>query len=206
MMEKLKGHLFDAKVSKDIAQTREMLFAKAKTYYSSEALNPRPKRGRPPKQVAKVEVEPQVVVDIYTTVPPLCRLFLYLPDIANASSVTFSAKFGTEAELLASLKGSSRVKIDPRLEVLSARLASLRSLSSRLSGLEDLVPKKEARLIKALDQENTSMDTPQPQLTAMFKGMLPGGKKRVKGEESQVPAVKRTKTVTDLTSPKKHRS
>ncbi len=76
-------------------------FAKAKTYYSNEALNPRPKRGRPPKQVAKVEVEPQVTVDMYTTVPPPCRLFLYLPEITSAASVTFSAKFDTEAQLLA---------------------------------------------------------------------------------------------------------
>src|SRR5271169_5649874 len=45
MMEKLKRHLFDAKVSKDVAQMRETLVAKAKTYYSNEALNPRPKRG-----------------------------------------------------------------------------------------------------------------------------------------------------------------
>ncbi len=75
MMEKLKRHLFDAKVSKDIASAREVLFSKAKTYYSNEALNPRPKRGRPPKQVAKVEIEPQVTVDMYTTVPPVCRIF-----------------------------------------------------------------------------------------------------------------------------------
>ena len=51
------------------SQAREILFAKAKTYYSNEALNPRPKRGRPPKQVAKVELEPQVTMDIYTQVP-----------------------------------------------------------------------------------------------------------------------------------------
>lgn len=192
MMEKLKRHLFDVKVAKDIVQVREMLAAKAKTYYSNEALNPRPKRGRPPKQVVKVEVEPQVVVDMYTTVPPACRPFLYLPDITSASGVTFSAKFGTEAELLASLKGSTRVKIDPRLEVLSARLASLRSLSSRLSGLEDLVPAQEVRMIRAVEQEDKS------QFTSMVKGILPGGKKKETPEPA--PLQKKTKMVTQLPS------
>src|SRR3990167_4484827 len=38
MMEKIKRHLFDAKVSKDIATVREALVSKAKTYYSNEAL------------------------------------------------------------------------------------------------------------------------------------------------------------------------
>ena len=65
-------------------QAREALVAKAKTYYSNEALNPRPKRGRPPKQVAKVELEPQMTMDIYTQVPSACRLFLYIPDITSA--------------------------------------------------------------------------------------------------------------------------
>ena len=125
MMEKLKRHLFDSKVPKEIATVREALVTKAKTYYSNEALNPRPKRGRPPKQVAKVEVEPQVTVDMYTTVPPVCRQFLYLPEITSAASVTFSAKFDTEAQLLASLRGSTRIKIDTRLQALSGRLESL---------------------------------------------------------------------------------
>src|SRR5579862_9500611 len=114
MLEKLKKHLFDAKVSKDIASVRETLFSKAKTYYSNEALNPRPKRGRPPKQVAKVEVEPQVTVDLYSTVPPCVRGFLFL--VANTSAVTFSRRFDTEAQLLANLRGSSRVKVDTKLQ------------------------------------------------------------------------------------------
>jgi len=36
-----------------VAQAREVLVQKAKTYYSNEALNPRPKRGRPPKQTSE---------------------------------------------------------------------------------------------------------------------------------------------------------
>jgi len=138
IMEKLKRSLFDSKVPKDISQAREAIAAKAKTYYSNEALNPRPKRGRPPKQVAKVEMEPQVTMDIYTQVPPACRLFLYIPDIASASSVTFSSKFETEEHLLASLRGSPRQRVDEKLEALSQRLESLRHLSNRLAGAEKM--------------------------------------------------------------------
>jgi hypothetical protein len=139
IVEKLKRTLFEAKGPKDVGQAREILFAKAKTYYSNEALNPRPKRGRPPKQVAKVELEPQVTMDIYTQVPPACRHFLYIPDIVSASSVTFSAKFETEEHLLASLRGSPRLRVDEKLEALSQRLESLRHLSSRLAGAEKML-------------------------------------------------------------------
>jgi hypothetical protein len=190
MMEKLKRHLFDAKVPKEIATVREALVAKAKTYYSNEALNPRPKRGRPPKQVAKVEVEPQVTVDMYTTVPAACRQFLYLPEITSAASVTFSAKFDTEAQLLASLRGSTRVKIDTRLQALSERLESLRTLSSRLAGIEDITGGVEGRLIKAVskkteefkEEEVTESDHPpkKRRIMEVVKGFLPGGKKKEK--------------------------
>ncbi len=139
LIEKIKRHQFETKVPKEIQQGREALFTKAKTYYSNEALNPRPKRGRPPKQVVKVELEPQMSIDIYMQVPASCRSFLYIPDITSASSVTFSAKFETEEHLLASLRGSPRLRVDEKLEALSQRLESLRHLSTRLSGAEKLV-------------------------------------------------------------------
>ncbi len=134
LLEKVKRTLFDSKVPKDVAGAREIIVAKSKTYYSNEALNPRPKRGRPPKQVAKPEVESQVTVDIYTQVPSACRLFLYIPDIASASSVTFSAKFESEEQLLSSLKGSPRHYVDERLAALSERLESLQQLTKRFGG------------------------------------------------------------------------
>jgi hypothetical protein len=136
VLEKVKRSLFEAKVPKDIQTARDQIIAKSKTYYSNEALNPRPKRGRPPKQVVKVEMEPQMTVDIYTQVPVSCRPFLYIPDIASASSVTFSARFEREEHLLASLRGSNQIKVDAKLEALSQRLESLRHLSSRLEGAE----------------------------------------------------------------------
>ncbi len=215
MMEKLKRHLFDAKVPKEIAAVREALVAKAKTYYSNEALNPRPKRGRPPKQVAKVEVEPQVTVDMYTTVPLPCRLFLYLPEISNAASVTFSAKFDTEAQLLASLRGSTRVKVDTRLQALSERLESLRTLSSRLAGIEDLTGGVEGRLIKAVskktealkeDEEVEDGDHPpkKRRIMEVVKGFLPGGKNKEKSLAKPESEVKKpgVKMVTKIESKK----
>ncbi|MBS0620980.1 MAG: UPF0158 family protein [Verrucomicrobia bacterium] len=199
MMEKLKRHLFDAKVPKDIAGVREALFTKAKTYYSNEALNPRPKRGRPPKQVAKVEVEPQVTVDMYTTVPPACRMFLYLPEITSAASITFSARFDTEAQLLANLRGSSRVKVDTKLQALSERLESLRSLSSRLTGIEDITGGVESRMIKAISkpEPESELEEGAPkkrQISSVVQGFLPGKKKEkpaISGdEEIKRPGIK----------------
>ncbi len=145
ILEKMKRQLFETKVPKDISQARDVLVAKAKTYYSNEALNPRPKRGRPPKQAIKVELEPQVSMDIYTQVPSACRPFLYLPDITSAASVTFSSKFETEEHLLASLRGSPRLMVDEKLEALSARLESLRHLSDRLAGIENVPGVKETK-------------------------------------------------------------
>lgn len=192
VVEKLKRSLFEAKVPKDLAQAREVLLAKSKTYYSNEALNPRPKRGRPPKQVAKVELEPQMTVDIYTQVPPACRHFLYIPDIATAASVTFSSKFETEEHLLASLRGSPRLKVDEKLEALSQRLESLRHLSNRLAGAEKMFgmekvkkpfapffkPKfKDTKTIERLHEEEA------PKVESATFGILPKKRGRPRKEE-----------------------
>ena len=214
VMEKVKRHLFDVKVPKDVNQAREALSTKAKTYYSNEALNPRPKRGRPPKQVVKVETEPQVTVDMYTTVPQPVMQFLYLPDITSASSVTFSAKYDTEAQLLASLRGSSRVKVDAKLQALSERLESLRHLSSRLTDIQEITGHdKEDKLIRAVSQEIDEMQDEEEEashkrkVTDVAKEFLP--KKREKEpksashEEPQPPKKPTVKTVTQIQ--KKHK-
>lgn len=132
VLEQLKIHLFDAKVSKEITQARQLLANKAKVYYSNEALNPRPKRGRPPKQSAKVETETTISSDIYTKVPAIARRFLFLPEISSASSITFSEKFDTEEEFLANLRGSTRLEDQLNLANLSERFASLKELSAKL--------------------------------------------------------------------------
>lgn len=174
LIEKLKKHLFDVKVPRDVSVAREVLFAKAKTYYSSEALNPRPKRGRPPKQAVKIELEPQVTIDIYTTVPAVVRHFLFIPDITSASAVTFSTRYESEAQLLASLRGSSRVKVDEKLQALSERLESLRHLSSRLSDLHEIGAfEAEEKLMKAVRQEPASiMPAEEVETPAKKKGIM----------------------------------
>ncbi|NGX56396.1 MAG: hypothetical protein K1060chlam5_00634 [Candidatus Anoxychlamydiales bacterium] len=136
IIEKFKQTLFDDKVPKEISNAREIIKTKSKTYYSSEALNPRPKRGRPPKQAQKVETTIQITLDIYTQVPKSLRMFLYVPEISSAAAVTFSAKFETEEQLLASLRGTTKIKVDEKLEALSRRLESLQSLSTKLQGAE----------------------------------------------------------------------
>lgn len=132
-IEKLKMHLFENKVAKDIAQARQAVIAKAKTYYSLEALNPRPKRGRPPKQVVKIETEPKASLDIYTTVPGEVRRLLYLPDITTPSSLSFSGRFDTEEEFLKYRRASKR---ENQLDLLSQRLESLKRLSSQLGKMD----------------------------------------------------------------------
>jgi hypothetical protein len=191
VVEKLKRHLFDSKVARDIQQGREAIVLKSKTYYSNEALNPRPKRGRPPKQVAKIEIEPQFTIDIYTQVPLDCRLFLYIPDIASAASVTFSSKFETEEHLLASLRGSPRLKVDEKLEALSARLESLRHLSNRLSssekyfGIETKKPFQPYLKPSLKEVEVQPVVKPLPKMEEAIGQVLPRKRGRPRKEESE---------------------
>lgn len=138
MIEQLKVNLFEPKVPKDVQQARQALVNRAKVYYSNEALNPRPKRGRPPKQVVKIEVETQISSDIFTQVPQGIRRFLYLPDITSASEITFSEKFDTEEEFLAHLRGGRKNDTEGQLEALSEKFASLKELSSKLGLKGDL--------------------------------------------------------------------
>jgi hypothetical protein len=199
-IEKVKRTLFEAKVPKDIATAREILVAKSKTYYSNEALNPRPKRGRPPKQVAKIEVEPQLSMDIYTQVPAACRHFLYIPDIASAASVTFSSKFETEEHLLASLRGSPRLKVDEKLEALSQRLESLRHLSHRLAGSEKFFGIEEKRPFQPMFKPKLDVkaevmaEEEAPKVEAVVEDLLPKKRGRPRKEElrpGEFPAQRR---------------
>lgn len=131
LIEKLKKELFLVKASKDVLAARKTLITKAKTYYSNEALNPRPKRGRPPKQAQKAEIEPQVTTDIYTTVPSGFRSFLFTPDLGSPSSATFSSKFGNEEELFSSRRIGTHLDDEVGVESLNQKLATLRSLSNK---------------------------------------------------------------------------
>jgi len=157
MIEKLKRSLFDARAPKDIITARKTLFAKAKTYYSNEALNPRPKRGRPPKQAAKLEIEQQVSTDIFLTVPSEIRVFLFTPDISSASAITFSAKFEGDEDFLTHRRpGSVSADKESSLNEFNQKLAALRSLSSRWVDTES--PKKEQTAQKLNNIKNEDLD------------------------------------------------
>lgn len=143
MMEKIKTNLFDTKASKEIVAARKALFAKSKTYYSNEALNPRPKRGRPPKQVAKAEVEPEMAADLYTTVPPSVRAFLFLTEYTPGSHVLFSQKFETEEQLMARKKPSAHAELGINIENYNQKLSAIRDLSHKW-----VMEEKAARQIK----------------------------------------------------------
>lgn len=133
IIEKLKQSIFQAKVSKDIEAARKALFVKAKTYYSNEALNPRPKRGRPPKQAVKAEIEHQVTTDIYISVPLKLRPFLFTPDISPLSILSFSSKFEGVESSLAQKRMAQAIATAAELndDKLDQKMTVLRNLSSR---------------------------------------------------------------------------
>lgn len=203
-IEKLKHHLFDTKVPKEVAAIRESVEAKVKVYYSNEALNPRPKRGRPPKQAPKVELEPQMTADIYTTVAPEVRHFLFQPEIASATDVTFSSRYDTEAELLANLRGSARVKVDEKLLALSERLESLRHISSRLADLKEVGPEEKLiRTISQNEEEAPAEEEKKKGILDVVKGLLPrkkekGELKEMKKEARQMKMVTPIKKITPI--------
>ena len=138
-IEKLKKSIFLAKVGKDVESARKILTAKAKTYYSSDALNPRPKRGRPPKLAQKIEFEPQITTDVYVNVPNGLRPFIFSPELTGASSSTFSSKFGYEEDLFASRRTITGDN-DLSMEGLESKLAVLRKLSSKWQDTEKVKP------------------------------------------------------------------
>lgn len=164
LVEKLKQNLFNAKTPKDVMTARTIIDARAKVYYSNEALNPRPKRGRPPKQVVKVEIEPQFTQDFYMTVPSVMRAFLYAPDITSAASITFSSKFDTAEEFKAQMKSSPKSGSLVNLETISKKLSSLSDLSQKVSAIESQKPVKKpaGQLEKKVDPKVTATTKSEP--------------------------------------------
>lgn len=158
VIENLKENLFEKKVSKEIESARKLLSSKAKSYYSNEALNPRPKRGRPPKQIQKLELEHQATTDIYTTVPVSLMPFLFTPDISSVFDVTFSSRFESGRELLAHSRHTpDLIGLDDNLDNISHKLAALRQISNKWMEKEKepepvLFTKKPGKAIN-LDQE-----------------------------------------------------
>ncbi|MBA2728886.1 MAG: UPF0158 family protein [Parachlamydiaceae bacterium] len=149
-IEKLKTNFFETKVGKEIIASRKVLTSKAKTYYSNEALNPRPKRGRPPKQAIKQEIEPQFARDIYLTVQSSLRPFLFSPETNNSSAVNFSAKFDGEDELLPQRRHPTfEGEVAPTN--VSSSLLALREISAKWVDPEKSSSSKDKKKGKLID-------------------------------------------------------
>jgi hypothetical protein len=195
MLEKVKTNLFSAKGGKDLEAARTAITTKSKTYYSSEALNPRPKRGRPPKQQKPVETEPQVTCDVYTTVPQTVRRFLFIPEINNDQRATFSEKYDTEEELIASFGGQGKSRTDAQLDSLNKKLAELRQLSAGGSLLiEDPVADEKPRPapVKAVEENGIEWEF---EVSPLKKLPIPKKKSASAAKAPpENPAVKKTVT------------
>lgn len=197
IVEKLKMHLFQAKAPKEVLAARKSLITKAKTYYSNEALNPRPKRGRPPKQAIKLEVEPQMTSDFYLTVSPTVRPFLFTPEHTTSTAFTFSSKFETEEDLLANRKLQAGSERAISIEDFNSKLASLRNLSNNWVK-PDEGPKK---LLngdfgeESLFEEDEDEEIPQPKKSSKKKTPPAPAKKASppkKAAPAPAPAAKTT--------------
>lgn len=207
IIEKVRLLAFEAKASKDVQNARELLYQKAGSYYSIEATFLKPRRGRPPKQIQKIDIEVQFSSDIYTAVPAVVRPFLFTPDFSS-HSITFSTKFDTEADLIASLKGFSKGKVDAKLEVLSQRLESLRQLSDKLSDIKG----SDERLFRGIPEVSLPKPIAAVQVTSevkegggissLFQNIVPKKRGRpTKGEEVQEK--QKAKRVTQIQYKKK---
>lgn len=142
IMEKVKLQLFDSKAAKEVLTARKTLITKAKTYYSSEALNPRPKRGRPPKLIVKNEAEPQMTVDMYITPSKTVRGFLFSPEFGQGTFALFSQKFENEEQRLARKKHPMAEEPGFNLESLNQKLLAIRNLTGRWEEEEKAVTSK----------------------------------------------------------------
>lgn len=200
VIEKLKKSLFETKVGKDVITGRKTLESKAKMYYSNEALNPKPKRGRPPKQIAKTEVEPQFTGDIYINVPAAVRPCLFTPDPSSILTIHFSSKF--HADEKEQRRTSSSSATDAVLESLNQKLAALKGISGRWLATEAIAKEKE-------DQPPQEIQGSEEQLSFTQKHMAPHQKKpkdeklktNVTKTRSQTMVAKTTKKASVKKSP-----
>lgn len=152
LVEKIKRNLFILKAPKEVLQARKTLESRAQIYYQSEALNPRPKRGRPPKQIVKVEIEPQISPDVFTTVPQGLYPFLFVPELHSPAELTFSSRFGTHDELARQFRALPN----------SVGLAKLEALSQKLTARGELLQQKKAPGTLRVLEESPAIPQPVP--------------------------------------------
>lgn len=152
LVERIKRNLFILKAPKEILQARKTLENRAQIYYQSEALNPRPKRGRPPKQIVKVEIEPQISPDVFTTVPQGLYPFLFVPELHSPTTLTFSSRFATHGELVQQFRGSPN----------SVGLAKLEALSQKLTAKGEFLQQRKAPATLRVLEESPAVPQPVP--------------------------------------------
>ncbi len=196
VIDRLKRHLFDVRVDKSITQVREMLAQKAKSYYSNEAINPRPKRGRPPKQSVKEEVRQQFSGDRYTTVSAACFSFVYICDTATD---LFGLPTSSEQkkEEGATLRGVSHLKINDNLRNLSQKLESWHQVSSHLKDVLNEGTKEGSRSTFATDLRYEEDRSKKKNLLNIVKELLPG-KEGMASESKLVEKKNLVKKVTPI--------
>lgn len=199
IVESLKVHLFEPKVEKEVQSARKELFSKAKTYYSSEALNPRPKRGRPPKQAIKLEFEPQITTDMYRSVPSGVRPFLFTPDINQFTSMTFSTKFDSEQPLGSKRRNITDNEYDLSVETLNQKLSLLRSISSRW--IEKEPPEKKST--HSFQEEVTEFEEDEEEEEHAFS-LLKGGKKQSASSKTVKPSLPKKQPAEKITPKSKN--
>lgn len=211
LIEKLKELQYETKVSKEILNARKILQNKSKTYYSSEALNPRPKRGRPPKLQAKQETDQESSADIYILVPPPVRQFLFVPDISSVSAATFSEKYESEEALIRKRHVDRGDDIDDEMGDLNKKLASLRNLSSKWVS-SDEKPASKAAAIPELKKTPVAKETPSKSVEkknmkikepAIIKSPKTDTDKKAKPVRSIIKKSVETEVAPKKTTPKK---
>ena len=103
----------------------------------------------------KSRAEPQVTIDMYTTVPPHVAYFSFFPK-SLLRRVSPSLRNSTrKRNCLPTCEEVPALKSIRNLQALSETLESLRSLSSRLAGFEDITGMgAEQRLIKAVSKKS----------------------------------------------------
>jgi len=194
IIERLKENTFESKVSHELEVARKVLEQKSKSYYSDEALNPKPKRGRPPKQIQRKESEPQISSDIYLSVPLAARPFLFTPEIASAFDVTFSAKFKS---------GETKIPTTKQPLVKSELKTSLSEISEKLSALR-LRSKKAVEEKKEKDKK-----TKKTQKKKAVKTVKNPKKRAIRKIGERKPPTKKAstkKTTTKKTTSRKKKS
>jgi hypothetical protein len=195
LVEKVKHHQFQEKAPKEVLSGRKSLEAKAHSYYSSEALNPRPKRGRPPKQSPKVENDPQLTGELYSQVPSGIYTFLYTPEITSFQQITFSSTFSTHEELMTSYRSQERASNTiERLEALSMKLASMQNISGQFHQSDDLDQEDELKIRPS--PKNSDIKEEEGKAQHSIKKAMPLPKTPKDPSRSKTEKPERKKTVS----------